>query len=90
MAISSEYAPQRSGIGDVTLTPLNSFSVARHIAVGFSGSGLVEGFEPVVIHAEVPVSRILSMPGTGFGCLSEYEMVVLGGPGRVFLEVRQP
>jgi hypothetical protein len=63
------------GIGDgtVRLRPLSSWSADRRTAYGFTT------YSGSVMHATVPVSRILSHPRTGFGCLSEEECVVLGG-----------
>ena len=46
--------------------------VARDFAGGSRGNGRI-------LAMEVPASRILSTPKTGFGCVSEFEVVVLGG-----------
>jgi len=37
------------------------------------------GFGNLIIETEVPASRIIGTARTGFGCLDEYEFVVLGG-----------
>jgi 8-oxo-dGTP pyrophosphatase MutT (NUDIX family) len=60
----------------INLQPLSSFSVEYETASSFSGHG---ENDPAVIAARVPASRIFSTAKTGFGCLSEGEVVVLGG-----------
>jgi len=42
-------------------------------------------FGNVVMSVKMPVSRILSTPMTGFGCLKEYEYVILGAEDEVFI-----
>ena len=59
------------------LQPLSSFSVSYAITDSFSAYRTAE-----VIGARIPVSRILSTPHTGFGCLNEKEIVVLSGGGK--------
>lgn len=45
---------------------------------------IAQDFGTSVIKVQVPVERILSTPRTGFGCLNEYECVVIGNkPGDV-------
>lgn len=50
--------------------------VAKNFAGGDTGLNLKRG---KVLAMEVPASRILSTAKTGFGCLNEWEVVVLGG-----------
>jgi hypothetical protein len=62
---------------DVVMRPLNSTAAFRPVAEGFDGAP-----NGVVTELDVPVERILAMPGTGFGCLEEAEVVVIGGTYR--------
>lgn len=62
----------------VSMRPLSSWSTSPDVARGFqyeesfgSGTGYMS--------ATVPTSRVFSMPGSGFGCSNEYELVLLGG-----------
>lgn len=57
----------------VELQPISSFSFHRPMAAGFSG-GEKYG---MMLRADVRVGDILSTPRTGFGCLSEGEVVVM-------------
>lgn len=54
----------------VALRPGNSFTSHPPTSLKFGTT---------VIEADVPIERILGSARTGFGCLSEYEYVVLGG-----------
>lgn len=56
--------------------PLSAWSTHWDIANAFAGS------YGTIYDAEIPASRILSLPQTGIGCYSEYELVVLGGIDR--------
>jgi len=61
------------------LRPLSSFATEEDIAEEFATQGGdVSGY---VMSGDIPVTRILAVPGTGIGCLDEYEVVVLAGPG---------
>lgn len=76
---------------EMALQPLSSFSTSLDTANGFAGNAedaLSELFSQEVVSSEIfssisvsniPRERILSMPSSGFGCLSETEVVVLGG-----------
>jgi hypothetical protein len=68
---------QPVSIQQVPLRPLSSFSSDYDSAKKFSNPGT--GGAQAVIGGVVPVERILSMPGTGFGAAREYEFVVIGG-----------
>jgi hypothetical protein len=69
------------------LQPASAFSVDPDIAAQFASmpipdaTGHVsdEGVVSMLTMAQVPASRILSTPATGFGALKESEVVVLGG-----------
>ncbi|MFI6447795.1 hypothetical protein [Kitasatospora sp. NPDC050543] len=66
-------------VTDLPLRPLSSFSTEDHMAENFATQGgEVSGY---VMSGDVPVTRILAVPGTGIGCLDENEVVVLAGPG---------
>jgi hypothetical protein len=52
--------------------------VAKGFAVGRGAGGYVQA-------AVFPIERVLATPFTGYGCLNEKEVVVLGGPGRARL-----
>ena len=54
------------------LRPMSSFSTDPAVARAFA----MENSQ--CIKVEVPISSILSVPGTGFGCYEESEIVVLG------------
>ena len=41
--------------------------------------GVAKGFDGDVIKAEVPIERVLATARNGYGCLNEYEFIVLGG-----------
>lgn len=74
-----------SGQANILLQPMSSFSTRLNTAEGFASAH--PGETAVVIGARVPVDRILGTFSTGYGCLSESEMVVLGAqtdPDKVF------
>lgn len=54
--------------------PLSSWAHNYYPAYEFSGGGIVKS----VLATKIDVRRVLSTPFTGFGCLNEAEMVVLG------------
>jgi len=71
---------------EVTSNPLSSWSTDFRVAQSFAvqssldkGGVLKEGVYPAVAVNVVPADRIFSLPSTGPGCLSESELVVLGG-----------
>jgi hypothetical protein len=72
----------------LSMRPLSSWSLDYGIAEGFSHHEVdgryyaKEGSSNLTIRSEVPASRIFGMSGSGFGCLSEQEVVVLGGSMR--------
>jgi hypothetical protein len=81
-------APQKLGI---QLQPMSSFSASNVTAFNFATSHLSTLKKaPVVLAAKVPASRIISVPGTGFGCHHESEYVVLGGEADVLCRVVHP
>jgi hypothetical protein len=72
----------RPGEATVRLQPMSAFTAAAHTADYFSklyfGKEHV-GDTSLTVAGNVPVSRILSVPVTGFGSIKEQEMVMLGG-----------
>lgn len=76
---SREPAFEIARTGVATLQPASSFSLSFNTARDFSFASTAVHITPVVIRTRVPRRRILSFPKTGFGCLSESEVVVLGG-----------
>ena len=65
--------------GDVVQWKGNS---AESWSVTYSTAKSFAGYSGIIISARVPVSRILSTARTGFGCLDEEEMVILGNIGQ--------
>lgn len=59
--------------GPVDLQPMSSFAVDTTTAKKFGG---------MLIYVDVPASWIVGTCRTGFGCLNEFEWVILGGPMR--------
>jgi hypothetical protein len=75
--------PVESGEQWVQTRPMTSWSTSEQSAAMFSDVdptlGSDESLNSVMVKATVPADRILSLPMTGFGCLNEQEVVVLGG-----------
>jgi len=69
----------QNGVQEVPMRPLNSFSYQPSTAYGFAEANKWLPLERAVISATVPVTSVLSCARTGFGCLNEQEVVVLGG-----------
>ncbi len=84
--MSFERAPaELSGeglrLGKVQLQPMSSFSFDFETAKGFSGYGEAQ---KTLIMVKIPRERILATSRTGYGCLVESEIVVLGGRGSCY------
>ncbi|QKW22268.1 hypothetical protein HUT16_27205 [Kitasatospora sp. NA04385] len=79
------------GHGSVTglpLRPLSSATTDEETARDFSTQGgEVSGY---LISGDIPVTRVLAVPGTGIGCLDEAEVVILAGPGEWYAEEVYP
>jgi len=56
----------------VPLRPISAFASNYHEAENFAGN------PGLVIQGTIPASQVFSLPTTGFGCLGEKEVVVLG------------
>jgi hypothetical protein len=63
-------------VASITLRPLSSWAFSSGTAQSF-------GYGGAVFTATVPANRIFSTAVTGFGCLNEHEVVVLGGEDKV-------
>lgn len=81
---------------EARLQPMSSFSTSPRIASGFSGD---RGESVTIKLDKVPVKDIIGTALTGFGCLGEQEMVVLGNSikpcsisrdGWVFIKKNEP
>ncbi len=59
----------------IDLQPISSYALNPKEAIGFAKS---RNF-PFTIASKIPVERVLSTSRTGFGCLDESEITVLGG-----------
>jgi hypothetical protein len=75
-----------SGIPEyLSMRPISSYSIDQAIAENFSqheSDGVYyesSGSVNMTLGVEVPASRVFGMPGCGFGCFHENEVVVLGG-----------
>lgn len=67
-------------LAGITSNPMSSWSASRHEARQFaSTSGMAGPSVGTILTMEVPASRVLAMPFTGYGCLGEYEVVLVGG-----------
>lgn len=66
-----------SGSQNVSLQPASSFTMHKGIAERFAAEG--SAAKKRHLTARVRASRILSLCTTGFGCMNEQEIVVLGG-----------
>ena len=65
---------------NIQMRPLSGWTSSEETARQFAWSSNNQSNENgVIMQAVIPAEQILSMPGTGFGCLHEQEFVVLGG-----------
>jgi hypothetical protein len=64
-----------SDVSPILHRPLASYSLDQEIAERFTSGSVASA----VTAADIPAWRILSCPLSGFGCLGELEVVVLGG-----------
>ncbi|MFC8716595.1 hypothetical protein [Kitasatospora sp. NPDC057198] len=71
-------------VTDLPLRPLSSATTDEDVAHDFATQGRqVNGY---LISGDIPVTRVLAVPGTGIGCLDEAEVVILAGPGEWYAE----
>lgn len=54
--------------------PMSSWATSIRTASNFAG-----GLAPIIMGKIVPAEKVIAMPGTGFGCFEENEIVLLGG-----------
>ena len=73
----------RGGVGTLSLQPISSVSLSRSTAGEFTGHGSTG--TPTLNLFKIPAERILSTCVSGYGCLNEQELTVLGGdyPGLI-------
>jgi len=65
---------------DLTLNPAASFTLRGEVSSYFARREWDDDeYVSVRLHGTVHASRILSLPRTGMGCLSEEEVIVVGG-----------
>lgn len=77
----------RTSVSDISLQPMSSFSTSLATANSFTSLSSYMDNYSVVMTMKVPASRVLATPLTGFGCLHEAEVVVLGGVGDAVVSV---
>jgi hypothetical protein len=58
--------------GVLKMRPMSSWSTNTGTAEGFSSGKWV-------LHTEVPIGKVIGFASNGFGCLNEYEVVLIGG-----------
>jgi hypothetical protein len=75
---SDAFSETSSEFGDVTMQPISSWSLDREQADSFADGGNYK----IVLRTIVPAELIFSTVFSGIGCLSESEIVVLGGLGK--------
>ena len=75
---------KKNGETQIELRPLSSWTYDKKIANDFAtDQGAEKNGNGIILEATIPISRILSLPITGVGCLHEKEVVVLGGKEKV-------
>ena len=67
---------------DIEMQPISSWSIDVDQAKSFADNGVYK----VLLKTVVPVELIFSTAFTGNGCLSEYEIVILGGKGKADIQ----
>jgi hypothetical protein len=75
--ISERGAVKSSDSEDISLQPASSFSMNRKTAEMFADD--LNSDIGGLVTVKVPVSRVLCTAATGMGCVTEQEVVVLGG-----------
>ncbi|HUV11473.1 MAG TPA: hypothetical protein VMX12_10885, partial [Acidimicrobiia bacterium] len=80
VAESSKVSDAPTGPIPVEMNPMSSWSTDPSIA-HFFASPMERGEVGTVWVAKVPAARIVSLPSSGAGCASEYEVIVMGGDG---------
>lgn len=72
-----------AGASRPELMPINSWStdvgIAKRFASGAAGNG--SGSHKILLEATIPVELVIGSARTGFGCLSEWEFVVMDHDG---------
>lgn len=79
-----EFQRLSRGLMNVQANPATSWTLSSPTARSFSGgmTGTARKGNPrLVFEARMPAERILATPGSGYGCLNEYEFVCLSQVG---------
>lgn len=63
----------------IATNAIESWSIGNDIATNFAQQASHFNPSALVLEAVIPAERILCTPATGFGCLTEGEVIVLGG-----------
>jgi len=74
---NSKIPGYKGGVGTVWLQPISSVSLNPTTAGGFAGHG--SKGTPTVSIFKIPAEKILSTCVSGYGCLNEQELTILGG-----------
>ena len=77
--LPKEFKDMNGTIENVSLQPISSFSLNYDISKRFSDHSFAGNYISTVLVTKVPRKNILSLSTTGFGCLTEGEVTVLGG-----------
>lgn len=77
---------------EVAMRPLSSWTTNYEIARSFSETGLGVSSKPLphMLFSLVPVDQVLCNPFTGFGCLDEDEVVLIGKPIKAIIAQTDP
>jgi uncharacterized protein YjbI with pentapeptide repeats/DNA polymerase III epsilon subunit-like protein len=77
---------------NTTMRPLSSWATSMDVARSFSGQSTASILKhtPTLIKSFVPVEDVFSNALTGFGCLNEDEVVLLGKPMKVLAMSTDP
>ena len=83
-ALKMNIDVERYGVGDIEVLqrPMSSWSWLTGSAFQFATSG-IKHRAGMFMGTIIPVDQVLSIPGTGFGCFEEAEIVLLAGKNRL-------
>ena len=83
-AVKIDTGIEYNGVGDAEIIqrPMSAWTWLYGTAINFATSRLVQR-AGMFMGTIVPVEQVLSIPGTGFGCFEEAEVVLLGGKKRL-------
>ena len=92
MHFETKQAAVETALIEAKTQPMSSFSAFISVADKFSNAISPTSFRVYpeskgVMMARIPADRIISCPRTGFGCLDEAEVVILGGTDKCLSSV---